>query len=216
MRFPNAAAGVKKIFTAEILALIAAIATLISTILLVVTLGAAASGSKGGTIVAGGFTAILFVAAGIVGIVAFIMSIVGISNASKDEPTFKTALICVIVGIIGSLVASIFSGNAVVSAIGSLVTNVANLFVTIFVITGIIRLADQLNNAEVGNKGNNILKMIIAISVLAIIANLIVLIMGGRISVVAGIIAIVAAVLEIVQYIMYLSFLSNAKAMLAE
>ena len=144
------------------------------------------------------------------------MSIVGISNASKDEPTFKTALICVIVGIIGSLVASIFSGNAVVSAIGSLVTNVANLFVTIFVITGIIRLADQLNNAEVGNKGNNILKMIIAISVLAIIANLIVLIMGGRVSVVAGIIAIVAAVLEIVQYIMYLSFLSNAKAMLAE
>ncbi len=216
MRFPNAAAGVKKIFTAEILTLIAAIATLISTILLVVTLGAAASGSKGGTIAAGGFTAILFVAAGIVGIVAFIMSIVGISNASKDEPTFKTALICVIVGIVGSLVASIFSGNAVVSSIGSLVTNVANLFVTIFVITGIIRLADQLNNAEVGNKGNNILKMIIAISVLAIIANLIVLIMGGRVSVVAGIIAIVAAVLEIVQYIMYLSFLSNAKAMLAE
>ena len=217
MRFPNAAKGVKRIFTAEILALIGGICGTIGIITLVIALAAASGKSATGTIAAGGATAIFMLAAGILSIIAFIMIIVGVSNASKEESSFKAALICIIIGIVGSLISSIFSGNATVSAIGSLISSLATLFSTIFIITGIIKLADQLNNGEISAKGNNILKMIIVVNVLAIIANLIVLILGGMTaSTVAAIIALVAGILSIVQYIMYLSFLAKAKAMLAE
>lgn len=215
MRFPNAAAGVKKIFTAEILGLIGAIATVIGTISALIAVAAAANNSTGGTAVAGGAFVIFLLGAGVLGIIAFIMNIIGINSAAKDEASFKTALICVIVGIAGTAIASIFSSNATISAIGTLISNVANLFVTIFVITGIIRLADQLNNGEVSAKGNNILKVIIVVYALSIIASLIVMILGGQTaSIIAGIIALVAAILNIVQYFMYLSFLSKAKKML--
>ena len=214
-RFPNAAKGVKRIFTAEILGLIGAILTVIGLITGVITLASMIADSATGTVIAGGVTAIFMIGAGVLMIIAFIMNIVGISNAVKDEASFKTALIFVIVGIVGSVISSFFSGNPAVSSVGTVTTSLANLLSTVFVITGIINLADQLHNGAVSNKGNNVLKMIIAVNALGIIANLIVLIMGGQTaSIIAGVIAIVAAVLSIVQYIMYLSYLSKAKKML--
>lgn len=105
MRFPNAAAGVKKIFTAEILALIGAIATVIGTISALIAVAAAANNSTGGTAVAGGASVIFLLGAGVLGIIAFIMNIIGINSAAKDEASFKTALICVIVGIAGTAIA---------------------------------------------------------------------------------------------------------------
>lgn len=216
MRFPNAATGVKRIFTAEILLLISAIASVFGLGTLVVTLFAAKGGSQAGTFVAGGATAVFLLAASVLSIIAFIMNIVGISNASKDEAAFKTALICVIVGIIASVIGSFFMKKTVLYSICNTVSSVAGLLVTVFVITGIIKLADQLNNAEVSNKGSNVLKMIIVVNVLAIIAGFIVIILGGQTaSVVAGILALVAAVLNVVQYIMFLTYLAKAKVMLA-
>ena len=214
-KFKNAAKGVKRIHTAEILGLIGAILTVIGAIAAVITLASMVVDSAEGTVFAGGAAAIFMIGAGILMIIAFIMNLVGVSNASKDEGSFKTALIFIILGIVGACVSSIFSANATVSTIGMMITSVSNLLVTVFIIMGIIKIADKLNNDSVSNKGANILKMIIVVNVLDIIANLIVLIMGGQTaSVVAGIIAIVAGVLNVVQYFMFLSYLSKANKML--
>ena len=217
MRFPNAAKGVKKIFTAEILALIAAIVSVIAIIMAVVTLAGAEADSDAVTLGAGLGMAVFIIGASVLFIIAFIMQIVGVSNASLDEDSFKTAMICLLIGIGASIVGGIFSSNATVQSITQLVTRLMGLFVTIFIISGIIKLADKLNDGVVSTKGSNLLKLITVIYALALIADLIVLILGGyTASVVAGVIAIVAMILDIVKYIMYLSYLAKAKKMLAE
>lgn len=219
MRFPNAASGVKKIFTAEILALISEILLLIAGVLVVIALGAAQNNANDslalGTLA--GF-AIFGFGATVIAIIAFILKIVGISQASKDENSFKTAIICLIIGIVGSLVYSIFqTSSPTVASIGNLIYQLMNLFVTIFVISGIIKLADQLNDGVVSAKGSTLLKLITVIYALTIIANIIVLILGGyAVSIVAAIIYLIALILTVVQYIMYLVYLANAKKMLAE
>ncbi len=219
MRFPNAASGVKKIFTAEILALISEILLLFAGVLVVIALGAAQNNANDslalGTLA--GF-AIFGFGATVIAIIAFILKIVGISQASKDENSFKTAIICLIIGIVGSLVYSIFqTSSPTVASIGNLIYQLMNLFVTIFVISGIIKLADQLNDGVVSAKGSTLLKLITVIYALTIIANIIVLILGGyAVSIVAAIIYLIALILTVVQYIMYLVYLANAKKMLAE
>ena len=219
MRFPNAASGVKKIFTAEILALISEILLLFAGVLVVIALGAAQNNANDslalGTLA--GF-AIFGFGATVIAVIAFILKIVGISQASKDENSFKTAIICLIIGIVGSLVYSIFqTSSPTVASIGNLIYQLMNLFVTIFVISGIIKLADQLNDGVVSAKGSTLLKLITVIYALTIIANIIVLILGGySVSIVAAIIYLIALILTVVQYFMYLAYLSNAKKMLAE
>ncbi len=219
MRFPNAASGVKKIFTAEILALISEILLLFAGVLVVIALGASQNNANEslalGTLA--GF-AIFGFGATVIAVIAFILKIVGISQASKDENSFKTAIICLIIGIVGSLVYSIFqTSSPTVASIGNLIYQLMNLFVTIFVISGIIKLADQLNDGVVSAKGSTLLKLITVIYALTIIANIIVLILGGyAVSIVAAIIYLIALILTVVQYIMYLVYLANAKKMLAE
>ena len=219
MRFPNAASGVKKIFTAEILALISDILLIIAGFMVVVAL--AATNTNGNESLALGTLAgfaIFGFGASVIAIIAFILKIVGISQASKDENSFKTAIICLIIGIVGSIVYSIFqTSSPTVASIGNLIYQLMNLFVTIFVISGIIKLADQLNDGVVSAKGSTLLKLITVIYALTIIANIIVLILGGySVSIVAAIIYLIALILTVVQYIMYLVYLANAKKMLAE
>lgn len=215
MTFPNAAKGVKRIFTAEILALIAAICTVIAIILGIIMYGAASANADGGAVLSFGGAALFATGAGVLMIIAFIMQIVGISNAAKDEVSFKTAMICLIVGIVASLIGSIFSGSSVIYSITDLVSKLMSLFVTIFIISGIIKLADKLNDGAVSAKGSNLLKLITVIYALSLVANLIVLILGGyAASVVAGVIALVAVILSIVKYVLFLSYLNQAKKML--
>ncbi|MBQ3264602.1 MAG: hypothetical protein IJH07_02370 [Ruminococcus sp.] len=225
MKFPNAAKGVKKIYTAEILALLSSIFLVIAACLFVFGYAAGeagtANGSDVGLAMAGGsmILALVFVLAwSVLALIAFILNIVGIVNASHDETNFKSALLFLIVGIVSAILAGVFANsNGTVSSLLYSLYNLMNVFVTIFVIAGGVKLADRLNRGDVGRKGSNVLKLIIIINVLSLIASLISTFMGGMVaSVAAGVLLIVALVLNIVQYFMYLSFLSKAKKMLIE
>ena len=103
MRFPNAHEGVKKIFTAEILMIIVTIGTVIVS-------GISMSGDRSEGAI--GAAAIILVAAGVISIIAFIMNLLGIIQARKDEAKFTYALYAVIGGIIASLVQSAFPDNS--------------------------------------------------------------------------------------------------------
>ena len=228
MRFPNAAKGVKRIFSAEILNLLAKIFLAVAVVIVVIgyagavgTAGnAGIENSEAALDVMGGsilIAAIFALAWVVLGIIGFIMNIVGIVNASHDEPNFKSALLFLIVGIVTSILAGIFYNNGTVSSLLYSLSNLLNLFVYIFVIAGVVKLADQMNRGDVSAKGTNVLKLIIVINILALIASLISTFMGGMVaSVTAGVLLLVGIVLSIIQYFMYLSFLSKAKKMLAE
>ena len=221
MKFPNAFSGVKKIFTAEILSLLGGLATLLAGIFTVTAVGtgvaAAASESDGLASTAGASligAGAFILAAGVLYLISFILQLIGLSNASKDESAFKTAMIFVFVGIACSLVASFTQSNGEATALSSIFSSlqqVSSLCVTIFTIQGIRNLADKLNNGEMSAKGATIFKIITVIYLLIIVAGIIAIFSLA----IAGILTIVASVLSVIQYIIFLSYLAKAKKMLA-
>ncbi|MER2080152.1 MAG: hypothetical protein ABS876_01360 [Ruminococcus sp.] len=223
MTFPNGADGVKKIFTAEILGLIASVCFFITAILTITTVAAAVGASGGsdaaavGAVASGAGVVVLSLGGLVLSIISFILSLVGINKASKDEPSFKMALYAIFAGIALAVLAGVFSGNSVVNGIIQALQVIAEVVVTLYVIQGIRVFAQKLNNAEVDKKGETLFKIIMVVLALEFIARIIVAIFGGSAaSVTAGIFALVAVVLSIVQYILYLSLLAKAKKMLAE
>ena len=217
MRFPNAASGVKKLFTAQILGLIASVATIIGLIFLIFTAAAADANAQGGAVAAGLGTIILMGASAVLILIGSIMTLVGIIQASKDEGAFKTALIAIIVSLVAAVIAGIFSSNGLVQSICQIIQNVMSLAVTLFVINGVTNLAEKMNNTEVWSKGRNLLKVIVCIYALSLIASFISLIFGGIfVSMTAAILSLIAAILNVISYFLYLSLLNKGKKMLAE
>ena len=225
MKYPNAAKGVKRIFTAEILKLIGTICGVIGLIFVAVGLAAAETAGTSDAGVTALVGSSLIGAVPLLGwlvlmIIAFIMRLVGIINARHDEESFKASLTCLILEIIFAVVSGIFLGVniPVVSSVFYSIAQLMGLFVTLFIISGVIKLADKLNRGDVSSKGSNILKLICVIIGLSLLLNIVssILVGSAAISVIALILYAVAMVLCIVQYIMFLSFLSKAKKMLAE
>ena len=217
MRFPNAANGVKKIFTAQILGLIASVAMIIGLIFLIVTAAAADANAQGGAVAAGIGTIILLAGAAVLVMIGSIMTLVGVIQASRDEGAFKTALIAIIISLVAAVIAAIFTSSGVVQSICQIIQNVMSLAATLFVINGVTNLAEKLNNTEVWSKGRNLLKVIVCIYALSLIASFISLIFGGIfVSMTAAILSLIAAILNVISYFLYLSLLNKGKKMLAE
>ena len=216
MKFPNAAKGVSKIFTAEILGLISFVLLGIGSIAVIGS--AVGSGDKVSNVAVGSMAVggILVTIGAIIMIVGAIINIVGLVQAGKDEKFFKYALYAMIIYIILSLIVNIALSASgykdYVSNGGTLI----NLIVNVLVIQGIINLANAKQDAKVASKGLLIFKLIIAVTVLEIIASIIgAATQSTAAAVVVLVLAIAALVLGIVRYFMYLSMLSNAKKMLA-
>ena len=233
MKFPNAAKGVKRIFVAEVLTLIGLLSVLVATTLILTISSVFTLESAIGAFLAIGIT-VICLASVVLLIVAFIMELVGVINASRDESSFKSALIFFIVSIVLSIVSSLLKSVSVIAGgILSLIGGLVSIFVLIFIIAGIIRLADRLNRGDVSGKGSKVLKLLIIIKVVALIVTTIASFMGDSASISAVISSMVAPsevastpstavviiliatpVLEVIQYIIYLPFLSQAKKML--
>ena len=222
MKFPNAAKGVKKIFTAEILNLIGTIVMVIAAIAVAIG-GAGAAGAQteeGIALALGGgmMVALILIAVYmILATIAYIMNLVGIINASKDETNFKSALIFLIVGIVASMVSAFTqTGVPVLSSILDVISKICSLCVTLFIIQGVINLAEQIGNNELANKGRNLFKIITAMYVLMLIAYVLVAVFRANpvTATIAIVMVVIAMVLSVIQYILFLIYLSNAKNML--
>ena len=207
----------KKIFTAQILGLIASVAMIIGLIFLIVTAAAADANAQGGAVAAGIGTIILLAGAAVLVMIGSIMTLVGVIQASRDEGAFKTALIAIIISLVAAVIAAIFSSSGVVQSICQIIQNVMSLAATLFVINGVTNLAEKMNNTEVWSKGRNLLKVIVCIYALSLIASFISLIFGGIfVSMTAAILSLIAAILNVISYFLYLSLLNKGKKMLAE
>lgn len=191
--------------------------SIIGVALMIITLAAAESKAEGATIAAGTGTVILLAVAAVLALIGGIMALIGIINASKDEGSFKVALVAIIISLCAAIVGGIFSQNSTIQSICQIVQNLMSIFVTVFVIQGVSNLAEKVGNDNVAAQGKTLLTIIVAIYALSLIANIIVLIFGGMfVSVTAGVIAVIALVLNVIGYIVYLSLLSKGKKMLAE
>ncbi len=216
--FPNAKKGVGRIFIAEILAVIGAAVAIVAGIIVIVgAIAGSAAQSEAigvGSIATGG---VLALASGVVFVVAFVINLVGLINAKQDDDRFRIAFFAMLVSIIISVVASIFAtSNPTLNNILETIANVFNFASTIFVILGIMSLAEKLNNPDMVKRGNTIIKLITASYVLAIVGNICAVIFRATSAVVlSGVFETVASVVSLVSYVIYLIYLASAKKMLA-
>ena len=214
MRYPNAYKGVSQIYKAELIAILAVICTGIGAILAIFGVGVADVGSEAvgkGFAITGG---LFVIATAVLMIVSYILNIIGVGNAAKDESGFRSAMIAIIIGIVASIVAGIFSKNEVVCLLAQLVSKICDVMVFWFCIGGIRNLADKMNDRGIANKADSFTKLIIGIY----IAGIVLAIIGSFVKVggfLDGFIDVAGAVCSIVAYLSYLSLLKGARDMLA-
>ena len=211
MQFPNAFKGVSKLFIAEILALIGALVMLVGAGL---TVGGSVAAYNSGSLdaasglVTGG--AITMLGGLVLPIIGYIMQLVGLSQASKDEPkNFKVAFIAAIIALIASLVVGFTTSIEWLNKILTVVSGVGGIITFFFSIAGIMELARRMNRPEMVSLGNKISWMVVITYVLSFVIRLI------PIAELAAVLAIASAIFSIITYIIFLVYLSRAKKMLA-
>lgn len=213
MKFPNAYSGIKKIFIAEILSIVSVLFIFITSILVLVGIINIDTTAGAVSVLA---SILLLVASGVVSIVSFILNIVGVSKASQDEPLFRPALIFIFVGIIASILSTIFVRNTLGSVFFSTIGDVLEILISIYIVQGIIELAAKYDNYKLQIKGHTILKIMLIVCALGFASNLFVICFGynGLPEVFYGTMGIVGGVLGITQYVLFLTLLAQAKKML--
>ena len=217
MRFPNAFRGVKKIWLAELLMLLAVV---VGIVLIVVI--AANSTLNGEEVIVNKEAvktpaAILGIGTAVIALVAFILNLVGLINARKDDGAFKIALFVTLLGIAVSAVGAIWSDNQVLTKWMDTILTICSLFASYYVLTGIANLAEQFPDPKtqaLALKSRTLLEgTFCATAIFKLIINIFKIQDGSTIY---TILSIVALVLELVSYILYLRALSKGKKMLAK
>ncbi|MBQ9322145.1 MAG: hypothetical protein IJ239_07335 [Eubacterium sp.] len=223
MQFPNAYKGIRRIFTAEIL-------TMISGIILLLTLTAGsgmldefAAGDM--TTVSGPALALASISglASIFALVAFFMNISGISDASKDEESFKKALLWLVIGIGASLVGSLaVNMNDIIASFAGIISSLCEYMIYYNVVTGIIHLAERLEDERVNALGQQTIRLLTIVYAVVIIVQLVMLVMTaasgnaaqGTFAVAAVAVSVIAGIMSMAAYVIYLRVLAGAKKML--
>ena len=216
MRFPNAYRGVKKIWLAEMLMLLAAIVGIIIVIVM------AANGTMVGediVINEGVKTpiAVLGIVTAVIALVAFILNLIGLINANNDDSAFRIALLVTILGIVASAISAIWSNNETLNKWMDTALTICSMFASYYVLTGIANLAEKMSDAAtkaVALKSRTLVEGSFCATALFKLIISIFKIQNG--STISTILAVIALLLELVSYILYLRALSKGKKMLAK
>ena len=216
MRFPNAFRGVKKIWLAELLMLLAAVVGIIMVIVM----------ATNGTMVGEDIIinesvktpiAILGIVTAVIALVAFILNLVGLINANNDDPAFRIALLVTILGIVASAISAIWSNNETLNKWMDTALTICSLFASYYVLTGIANLAEKMSDAAtkaLALKSRTLVEGSFCATALFKLIISIFKIQSG--STIHTIMAVIAMVLEILAYILYLRALAKGKKMLAK
>ena len=213
MNFPNAYKGVKKIFTAEIFSIVAIVLLLCGTVFALVI----SKLSSESEIATSAITALFSIIGGLgLGVAAFVLNLVGIIQAKKDEGQFYYAFVFVIIPIIAAAFAAIFSKNTFVQSLSDSVRNICEVIVMIFIIGGIRNLARQLGKDGMIRSGDFALRVITAVYGLLLIARVTEIVFDFLPFMVtaASILSIVSGVLNIFVHVYYFVYLGRAVKML--
>jgi len=216
MRFPNAFRGIKKIWLAEMLMLLAAIVGIVIVIV------AATNGSMVGEDIVISESVktpitVLSIITAVIALVAFILNLVGLINARTDDSAFRIALLVTLLGIAASVVQVIWSKNQGLVKWMDTLTTIFSMFATYYVLTGIANLAEKLSDSAtkaLALKSRTLVEgTFCATAIFKLIINIFKI---QETSTIYLILSIVALVLELVSYILYLRALSKGKKMLAQ
>ncbi len=150
---------------------------------------------------------------------SYIFGIIGYYQAGKVEAEFKKSMLCMIAS--GALV---IIGNFFQIPNGTLYTiltsagSIVEMFVMVFSISGIIRLSDNFESVEMSERGDRLLKILVAIYIISAIDTLIIRIfeLSAQAKIVSFIIDVIDLALIVLRYVLYMRYLHGAMKMLAE
>ena len=220
MKYPHAYSGVKKLFIAEIISLIATIVVLVSAI--ITTVGVA-SNENVPAIVSGGTLALI---SGIALIVSFILQLIGYLQAGKDHSNFKVSFWVTIIAIVATFVGSILGvalpDNDVAQifvTVFDAFTSVSSVIVLIYVLGGIASLAMNLKDRPMAQRGRTLAYVVVILFIISVALNFIPkplaqIATSDGWKVAFAVFAIIAATIEIIVYFAVLVYYKKAIRML--
>ena len=147
MKYPNAYSGMTKIYISEIIALIASIIMVICSVFLM-----ACYNDPDLIVETWIFSAAVLVVLGVF-VFSYILQIIGIVRATKDEPAFRVSLIAIIAALVITVLECIFfEGNDVITFILEIASDVAQFFLVHYIIHGIMHISEHLGRDDISKK----------------------------------------------------------------
>ncbi len=209
MKYPNAANGINKIFMSEVIALAASIVVLVCSVI-----GVLCFEDPDLEILVGVLVIIVLFALGFF-VLAYILQIVGIMRASKDEPAFKVSVISIIAAMILTVLEGVFYGNHFASFFVEIAGDVAQFFLVHYIIHGIMHIADHLERPDMIKKGKIIFRVIYIAIAFEIIVRIFEIIFGKEVGEQLSMpFGIVAEILKVAEYVMFLTYVGKANKMM--
>ena len=212
--YENAKNGIGKIFTAQVLAILGVICTFVAAIFAAVTATAVSENLSGGAL-GGSIGLALFTLASVVFLVlAYILELVGLNKAGKDEPLIKKAFVAAIFGLILSIVLGTLATATTISwliDIKDICNFIIGLIIVHHVTYGVANICPSISD-----KAMNVWKVYMATIIIAVVVNIVSIVMAllklytGS-AVLLIVFTLLDAVLQIVAYVMFVSFLAKAK-----
>ncbi len=224
MTFPRARKGVRKIFVAELITLFVGLATGFLSIFFeneIRLLPQAIEGlTKGGSLEMNGWIVLIIAGVAVVlSLFAALINLIGYIQASRDETSFLGALIFMLLNAVLSGFATYFQqSNEVFSGAFTISASIAELFMIILTVKGLVNLSYNLNSRKMVARGNVLLRLIAVICLLSVVAEIVVFLFRLNVFVTSLLFAVLITnlVLSLVYYIIYLIYLSSCCAMLSE
>ncbi len=222
--FPRARKGVKKIFAAELITLFVSLASGFLLIFFeseIRQLPQTIEGlSNGGSLEMNGWIVLVIIGlAGVLSLFASLINLIGYIQASRDEASFLGALIFMLLNAVLSGFATFFQqSNEVFAGVFTISASIAELFMIILTVKGLVNLSYNLNSRKMVARGNVLLRLIAVICLLSVVAEILVFMFRLNVFVTSLLFSIMITnlVLSLVYYIIYLVYLSSCCAMLSE
>ncbi len=218
MKFPNALTGLKKIYASQMLLLVVGILDGVASVF-----GDKASEQVAG---AGNVTAetalgvmIPLLLSGLLTIVAACLELFGLKDAAEDDEQFKKGYTYALIGLIFSIVIAVLNylkiSGGMLSDFAETVSDLIEVLVSFYVITGIKSLAEKLGNKDMVNSGKKTFNIYAASTICASLVELLMKVLKGDTKMfVIGIFGAITLALIVVAYFLYLRYLGKAKKML--
>lgn len=212
--YENAKNGIGKIFTAQVLAILAVISAIVAAIFAAVTATAVSENLSGGALGGSIGLAIFTLASVVFLIIGYILELVGLNKAGKDEPLIKKAFVVAIIGLILSIVLGVLASLTTLSWMID-IKDICNFFISLIIVHhvtyGVANICPSISD-----KAMNVWKIYMATIIIAIVVNVVSIVMallglytGSAILLLAF--SVFDGILQIVAYVMFVGFLGRAR-----
>lgn len=220
MRFPNACKGLKKIFFAELISLIALVPYAVSLVL-IQFLPEEINKNNAEILPAEVVVTILSILSLVMMTVAYVLNVIGYVTASKDNESFKKAMLLTIAGMVLTVVSGIMenaNGNPILTNTFDSMENILDLLITLMTISGIVTLSVTYGDLRMVESGKALFKFLFAIYLPTLIAYVFVYLLRNTRSAafLAVTVTFISFALNTVYSLLYLRYLYRAVNMLEE